>query len=176
MTIKADQDGIARGAGISSDGVYRWWLTRCWRVAGPWVHFLMLNPSTADADMDDPTIRRVMGFARDWGFSGVVVTNLFALRATDPTVLWNTGIEHGHAHIVGELNDTAILGAAGAASYTVCAWGSDRNARIRAREVLVKLDGLGVDLRALRVAKSGAPWHPLYVPGATHAMAYTARS
>jgi hypothetical protein len=174
--IKVDQDGVARAAGISSDGVYRWWLTRCWYRTGPWVHFLMLNPSTADADLDDPTIRRVMGFARSWGFSGVVVTNLFALRATDPTVLWNAGIEHGHNHIVGGLNDTAILGGAGAAAYTVCAWGSDRNARIRSREVLAKLDGLGVDLRALRVAKSGAPWHPLYVSGATQAMAYTVRS
>lgn len=163
-----DADGVTRAAGISSDHRYRWWLTRRWGDhGGAWCHFLMLNPSTADGVTDDPTIRRVTRFARDWGFVGVVVTNLFAYRATRPAELRLV------ADPVGDQCGQAIEHAARLSAYTVCAWGSSAYARGRDRDVLAMLRTQGTDLRALRVARSGAPWHPLYVPAATFATAYT---
>lgn len=161
------QDGIWRSADISEDGIYRWWLTRRWAGAGAWVNFLMLNPSTANATEDDATIRRVVNFARTWGFSGVTVTNLFAFRATDPRRLREA------ADQVGPRNDRAIAMAARLCSYTVCAWGAQPAARGRAANVLASLREAGTDLRALKVTRSGAPWHPLYVPAATFASPYT---
>src|SRR5262249_62207047 len=71
-------------AGFSRCGRYRYWLTRTWDAARPAVCWLMLNPSTADAARDDPTIRRCIGLARRWGHGGIVVVNLFAWRAPDP--------------------------------------------------------------------------------------------
>lgn len=151
-------DGIVRGAGLSFDGVYRWWLTRRWAV-GPLVHWLMLNPSTADADVDDPTIRRCIAFSRSWGMAGLRVTNLFALRATQPAQL------REHPDPVGVLNDAEIQAAAQGSAYTVCAWGGHRMARIRAAGVMLALELAGTTTVALKVSKSGAPWHPLYVRG-----------
>jgi hypothetical protein len=170
-----DQDGIWRAAAISPDGVYRWWLTRRWSDSGgAWVHFLMLNPSTADADMDDATIRRVTRFARDWGFIGLVVTNLFAYRATDPDDLWHwsRSLTMTDRLLHESLNDEAFTGAARLCSYTVCAWGADRRAQNRGQRVLEVLRAQDTDIRALRVSASGAPWHPLYLPARTMALPY----
>src|SRR5438045_3510538 len=84
--------GLRRAAAISACGRYRWWLRRSWHQGGNGrvLCFIMLNPSTADARTDDPTIRRCMGFARSWGFSTLDVRNLFAWRATEPTELLRT--------------------------------------------------------------------------------------
>lgn len=165
--FRADEDGIIRAAGIDPTGTYRWWLTRRWGESGAWCNFLMLNPSTADGSGDDPTIRRVIRFARDWGFVGVVVTNLFAYRATDPDRLRTA------PDPVGRFGDQAISNAAELSAYTVCAWGSNPKAADRAKVVLGMLREQNTDVRALRVARSGAPWHPLYLPAATTPVAYT---
>lgn len=69
---------------ISEDEKYRYQLSRCWDETKPRILFIMLNPSTADANIDDPTIRRVISFAKSWGYGGVYVGNLFAFRSTDP--------------------------------------------------------------------------------------------
>ena len=82
-------DGPSRSAELSEDSKYRYWLRRSWKYGGDGqvICFIMLNPSTADALTDDPTIRRCMGFVRSWGGSVLSVRNLFALRATDPAEL-----------------------------------------------------------------------------------------
>lgn len=75
---------VATTAGISECGTYRYWLCREWSPGLDSLVWLMLNPSTADATQDDPTIRRCMGFARRWGYGGITVVNLYAYRATNP--------------------------------------------------------------------------------------------
>lgn len=86
MTRQLTFDGGA-GAVVSGDGRYRYALTRTWRPDAPLLTFVMLNPSTADAYADDPTIRRCIGFARREGAAGIRVANLFAYRATSPAAL-----------------------------------------------------------------------------------------
>src|SRR5712664_2208515 len=80
---------IVRSAGFSCCGLYRYWLRRHWDAELPPVCFVMLNPSTADAERDDPTIRRCCGFSRRWGYGGIVVVNLYAFRTSDPCCLRN---------------------------------------------------------------------------------------
>jgi len=138
---------------------YRYRLTRTWDPSGPRVNFLMLNPSTADAQVLDPTVRRCVGFARSWGFGAVEVTNLFALRATDPRAL------EAHADPVGADNDRAIVDAARRADRVVVAWGTRGVLGGRAADVAGLIEGLGVRPLALRVTRTGHPGHPLYVPG-----------
>lgn len=73
---------VQRHAELSSDRLYRYRLSRIW-ADGPRATFVMLNPSTADENKDDPTLRRCMGFARQWGLGGLSIVNLYALRATN---------------------------------------------------------------------------------------------
>ena len=150
-------ENMVRDAEISMDRRYRWWLTRQWDD-GPWAHFLMLNPSTADWRTDDPTIRRVVGLSRRWGMGGLIVTNLFALRATSPAML------AAAPDPIGGPCDYHIVRAAGRSLFTVCAWGAHRAAVARGPEVADRLAADGVDLRVLRLTKGGMPGHPLYVP------------
>lgn len=82
-----------KGAIISECGKYRYQLWRIWDDTKPKVLFIMHNPSTADANEDDPTIRRCIGFAKRWGYGGIYVGNLFAFRATDPKDLLNKPFE-----------------------------------------------------------------------------------
>lgn len=150
---------IQRSAVISGCGLYRYELTRSWRQ-GPLVTFLMLNPSTADAETDDPTIRRCMGFARSWGYSGISVVNLYAYRATDPAWLWTV------ADPVGPLNDATIKDRA-LRGPIVAAWGAKPKARKRARHVLEMIYGMGINglvVRTIRRTKDGYPEHPLRLP------------
>ncbi len=145
-------------AAISRDRVYRYSLVRRWGD-GDVVRWVMLNPSTASATEDDPTIRRCMGFARAWGYDGIVVHNLYALRATDPRAL------RTHPDPVGPVNDSYI---AGWRVPTVCAWGAhaDTGRAGRAGEVLALLRRTDVTPMCLGRTKAGHPRHPLYLPAA----------
>lgn len=118
-----------RGAAVFSPcGVYRY---RLERAIAPQlervVAFVMLNPSTATEHVDDPTIRRCIGFARSWDAGRLVIGNLFALRATDPRVM------KAHAEPVGPDNDQHLLAIAREAHLVVCAWGNHGAHRGRAR-------------------------------------------
>jgi hypothetical protein len=143
-----------RTARLSMDLEYRYELTRRWG-RGPYVCFIMLNPSTADAQLDDPTIKRCMGFARKWRMGGLVVVNLFALRATDPKELLAVD------NPVGPDNDDAIHDACVRARAIVCAWGGAAFIEPRAGFVVEMLRGR--TLYCVGKTKAGAPRHPLYV-------------
>jgi len=158
-------DDIKRMAVISEDGTYRYSLIRRWSN-GPLLNWIMLNPSTADSVQDDPTIRRVMRFTRDWGRAGCWITNLFALRATDPRELAR------HPEPVGQGNDAHIASAARESPVTVCAWGAHPMAVDRAADVLEMLRAAHTELRCLRLTKAGQPSHPLYVRADTRPVAF----
>lgn len=105
------------GASLSSDGRYRYELTRRWDNSTSTVTYVMLNPSTADASVDDPTIRRCIGFAQSHGFGGLRVLNLYAFRATQPKDMFRA------IDPVGPENDT-YLGNLDTGSTVVAAWGA----------------------------------------------------
>jgi hypothetical protein len=143
---------------ISRCGQYRYMLSRAGDMAaarGPAV-FIMLNPSTADAEVDDPTIRRCRGFAQAWRCNGIQVLNLYALRSTDPKGLWT------HPEPVGPDNDEWLGRAVNSGEDVVCAWGANARPE-RVREVVRLLHACGARLKCLGVTQSGAPRHPLYI-------------
>jgi hypothetical protein len=162
--------GSAASATLSPDGVYRYALTRTWRRGAPAV-FVMLNPSTADAMADDPTIRRCIGFATRWGCGGVVVVNLFGLRSTDPAVLYH------HPDPIGPDNDAVIAEQlANHDGPVVAAWGMNGVIADRDEAVTSLIRGMGRELQCLGVTKLGLPRHPLYVAGATELSPWWFRS
>lgn len=146
-------------ATLSSCGRYRYLLTRELDTGDGTVCFVMLNPSTADAAVDDPTIRRCLGFTRRLGYARMVVVNLFAWRATDPADLWSA------PDAVGPRNDQEVLAAALDAELVVAAWGAlDKAWEQRARDVRLLLARSGREhLACLGLTKSGHPRHPLYL-------------
>jgi hypothetical protein len=129
------------------------------------VNFIMLNPSTADDVFDDATIRRCVGFAKRWGFSGLVVTNLFAYRATQPTDLIALLNTSGGWHLaVGEDNAAHIDREAKAAKAVVCAWGDncDRMPEYASHRDLDVIFMLRFrDLFCIRHTAKGNPAHPV---------------
>jgi len=165
---------MIRDALISADGLYRYTLTRQWDEKSPWCVFVMLNPSTADAEVDDPTIRRCVDFGKLWDCGGIKVVNLFAFRATDPYAIV------GAADPVGPDNDRVIGELLGTLTYRhiVVAWGAT-NSALPVMKSRVKSfwnlhfgnDGYAAGIRATRkefvkclgVTQSGNPRHPLYV-------------
>jgi hypothetical protein len=144
---------------ISPCGTYRYRLTRAAESMTPMKStalFVMLNPSTADAQFDDPTIRRCRGFAKLWDCNGLAVANLYALRSTDPAALWT------HPDPIGPDNDDYLWNFARECGDVVCAWGS--NARLeRAARVASIMRAAGARLWCLGTTKGGSPRHPLYV-------------
>lgn len=155
----------ARDAVLSADGVYRYLLTRRWGPPdGPSMVMVMLNPSTADASVDDPTVTRCIGFAGREGAAGLSVVNLYAYRATDPDVLPTVPDPVGpdnDAHLRAVLHE-----AADTAAPVIAAWGV-RGAPERVQEVVALAAETGVQFQALSVTRSGAPGHPLYLPAAS---------
>jgi hypothetical protein len=118
----------------------------------------MLNPSTADDLADDPTIRRVVGFSRSWGFGLVSVVNLHSHRATDPAKLSTLA-----DYTVDEANDAEILREATPSRVIVAAWGAHATRWPRRVEHVRRL--LGDEVYCLGLTKHGHPKHPLYVHG-----------
>ena len=151
---------------LSDDREYRYRLTRTWDASKPTLAFLMVNPSTADETDDDPTIRRCLRYAKDWDYGSLVVGNLFALRATDPSEL------RDHPAPVGPENDEHIREICEDAEQVVAAWGTNGGLNDRDREVVDLLD---VDLYALDTTKHGYPNHPLYQPKDAEPEVYTPR-
>lgn len=145
-------------ATFSDDGTYRYRLRRSWDVTKPSVAFVMLNPSTADASNDDPTIRRCRGYATDWGFGELVVGNIFSLRSSEPDDLYD------HPDPVGPRTDTELERICTNAALIVAAWGAHGSYQNRGPAVAQMLTDSGHDLTCLDTTKEGHPGHPLYQP------------
>ncbi len=135
---------------------YRYTLSRAWDETAPAMTFVLLNPSTADATHDDPTLRRCIGFARRWGYGSLTVVNLFALRATNPRALRAADAP------VGAENDAHIIAACEGAARIVCGWGN--HGILHARDIAVCGLLLDFPLWCLGTTKQSQPKHPLYVP------------
>lgn len=150
---------MRRGAEI--DGLYRYRLWREWAPELGSCCFVMLNPSTADAEQDDPTIRRCIDFVEQWGYGRLDVVNLYALRSTDPRSLRLTTFDAESR----ERNDRAVADAAYDARQIVAAWGVHaglgRHLRFFHRALVHR------DLHVLGLTKGGYPKHPLYLPRTT---------
>ena len=147
------------GAQFSRCRRWRYLLWRQWHAAGPVAIFLMLNPSTAYEVKLDPSCTLARRYAERWGFGGLIVTNLFGWRATDPDEM------KAAREPVGSGNDAAILSAARIASLVVCAWGNHGAHLDRSIQVVSYLRKKKIPLHALRLNGNGEPAHPLYLPG-----------
>lgn len=132
---------------------YRYTLWRTWDQTRPFVQFICLNPSTADETKDDPTLRRCIGYAKDWGYGAVCMTNLFAFRATKPAAMKQA------ADPVGPLNDQILTDIGRSAGIIVCGWGPNGTHKGRDREVVELMRGLNP--HALVLTKDAHPGHPL---------------
>src|SRR5438034_1141192 len=127
---------MTRSAVFSQCRQYRYVLRRRWHDKLPSVLFVALNPSTADEISDDATIRRCIGFARDWGFGALWMANLFAFRSTDPTALLKV------RDPVGPRNDWWLARLSLETTLTVAAWGAHGCVNQRAEQVLPKLSNV----------------------------------
>lgn len=167
--LNLDRTRNESSAVFGDDSKYRYLLSRRWKLAPGFISsstvlWIMLNPSTAGAIADDPTITRCIRFSKQWGFGGLEVVNLFGFRATDPSLL---KILHTDGEdIVGPENDKYIVQALKRPNrLPVAAWGvaGKELVRHRAEEVvrLVKVQGL--DLQCLGHTKDGSPVHPLRI-------------
>lgn len=162
---------VLGGVGATDAPTYRHTLIR--RPLSELIHprlvalWVCLNPSTATADKDDPSVRRMVDFSRRWLVTEMWLGNLFAARSTDPNQLLTM------ADPVGAANDAAIQSMARKADVVICGWGRHKAARLlndRARHVTALLRATvraGVEIQCLGHNQDGSPWHPLYIPAAT---------
>lgn len=143
----------SHGAVFSKNREYRYALWRNWSPGGNRVLFVGLNPSTADETHDDPTIRRCLGYAREWDYDGLIVGNLFAWRATRPEDLRSA------AQPVGAENLEWLVKMHRDAALTVVCWGNHGSFMDQDRSVMAFLQGP----QCLETNLGGAPSHPLYL-------------
>jgi hypothetical protein len=148
---------------LSSCRTWRYALERRWG-SGPFVMFIGLNPSTADETVDDPTIRRCIRFGKDWRMGGLLMTNLFAYRATDPAELSRA------EDPIGPDADVWLTTCSMRSALVVAAWGAHPFALRRVADVLAVVG----NVYALGLTKDGHPRHPLYMPASAKPFAYNA--
>ncbi|WP_020473908.1 DUF1643 domain-containing protein [Zavarzinella formosa] len=159
---------LEQNAVISDCGKYRYALTRRVGTGVRTATFIMLNPSTADAQTDDPTIRRCIGFARMWNCGKLLVLNLFAIRATDPADMRAADDPAGPENK--SWFDTLLCGEED--GPVVCAWGVHGTHMGQNLTVMRWLKSLGIQPVSLGVTKDGHPRHPLYVPYSAEAIPF----
>ena len=148
-------DAVSR-AWYSPCGLYRYRLQRVW-APGALLLYVMLNPSTANEERNDPTIERCERRARRLGFGGLVVVNLFAFRATYPADLRRAAAPEGPQ------NQAVVVQAAAGAGMILCGWGADGGFIGQGDRVAGLLRAQGFALHHLGLTKGGQPRHPLYV-------------
>lgn len=165
---------VDKGAVLSACGLYRYYLYRSWDATLPRMGIIMLNPSTADAEVDDPTIRRVVSFASGLGFGRADVCNLFAYRATEPDGLLKTKWPASEPRNPAA-NSMALRMLCAQADKVVVAWGNTKIACLDGRgkgTIKVMREWWNVPLWALKINQDGTPGHPLYLPGDTQLVPY----
>ncbi len=145
---------MKKGAIISECGKYRYQLWRIWDESLPKVLFIMHNPSKADADNDDPTIRRCIGYAKFWGYGGIYVGNLFPYRATDPNELKKLSVSE--LWPIENIKHTSQLKAK--CKTYILAYGNPFD-----KSFTPSPDFIDADWKCLKLTKSGNPCHPLYL-------------
>lgn len=162
---------IVMGAAISPCGTYRYQLERAWDPTRPTLGFVMLNPSTASATTDDPTIRKCMGFARRLGAGSIRVVNLFAYRATDPDDLVRA--QRGGVDIEGPENWDHVSSALRVCDRVLVAWGGQKIATTAT--VRERLRSAQRPLECLGLTRAGEPRHPLMLSYGTIAERWSPR-
>lgn len=149
-----------KSAIISKCGNYRYLLRRIWGEGDKMISFVMLNPSTADSFEDDPTIRRCIGFAQKWGFSGMYILNLFAYRSTDPKELLKVDDP------IGESNQMYLSDYTSISEMIVLAWGNYsivEKLKSKFPEYSPYVRNKKPELHCLGQNIKGDPKHPLYL-------------
>ena len=145
---------MIKGAVFSENKKYRYALWRIWSHEEPKVMFICLNPSTADEVNDDPTLIRCMNYARQWGYGGVITSNLFAYRTSQPRNLREVNDPVGHE------NDMWIQELCAKVNMIVGGWGNHGSYLNRSKAVLEFIPVI----HCLKINRSGEPSHPLYQP------------
>jgi len=144
-------NGLESGAEFSPDRIYRYALWRFWNRQERFAVFVGLNPSTADEIKNDPTVTRCINYSKDWGYGGLIMLNIFALRSKDPKNLYSA------ADPIGPDNDFHLRSASSKAGITVAAWGNHGNYLNRARSAVKLL----IDPQCLILTKDGSASIPL---------------
>ena len=154
---------VVKTTSLSRCKTYRWALSRSW-AEGPQVCWIMLNPSTADHEVDDPTIRRITRFTRLWGYAGFTVVNLYPFRSPSPSVCREWAESHRDARRMLRRNSALVARYARAAEWVVAAWGNGAWDPAWADRVVLELLGgedPRIDMFCLGTTDGGAPKHPL---------------
>lgn len=157
---------LERDAVISECGRYRYLLRRTWDQTKPRALVIMLNPSTADAEIDDATIRSLLRLLRGLCYGSFEVVNLFGLRATDPEALF------GATDPRGPRNEMIIESAVGRCDVVICAWGAHPMAREASIDCRNFVRSRRPAMYCFGTTKDGAPKHPLYIKSGTQLQAY----
>ena len=164
------KDTITRSAIFDGTGHYRYSLKRRWQKHGKKVAFIMLNPSQANADHDDPTLRACSQFAQGWNYAALEVVNLFAYRTPHPQQLKTANFP------VGEENDTYIRKAVKTSAQVILAWGNWGCLHNRHQATLNLIKSDQHKLFYLALNQSGQPRHPLYLKRSTRPLPWVNRN
>ena len=148
---------------LSDDRLYRYILTRTWDITKPYIIFVGLNPSTADETDDDNTIKKLMRYAKRWGYGGIIMTNIFAFRATEPKDMKKA------EDPIGPDNDRYLANmlSSGVATTVVAMWGNHgvyKGREERVRQLLNEMEFKGyISVKCFEISKQGQPKHPLFL-------------
>lgn len=156
---------MKKDACLSSCRLYRYALWRTWDKSKNKVMFIGLNPSTADETEDDRTISRCISYAKQWGYGGIIMGNLFAFRNRSPEEMMNA------EHPIGKKNDYCLKRLADDAALVVGMWGNYGTFLDRSKEV----SAMFPNLHCLRLTKAGQPHHTRGLPNGINAVPYSRR-